>query len=96
MKHLVLAAAVMAALSSAAEAQPAVELELGGGYHYAVDLGGDWFTVPSAPSIDFRATRWGSGRWGVATRALLGIGGGDKVAPLPRPDAHIDVDYLLP
>jgi len=75
MKHLVLAAAVMAALSSAAEAQPAVELELGGGYHHAVDLGGDWFTVPSAPSIDFRATRWGSGRWGVATRALVGIGG---------------------
>ena len=60
---------------SPALAQPAVELELGGGYHYAFDLGGDWFTIPSAPTVDFRATRWGTGRWGVAGRALLGIGG---------------------
>ena len=56
-------------------AQPGVELELGGSYHYAIDLGGDWFTFPSTPAVDFRATRWGEGRWGVAGRAMLGLGG---------------------
>ena len=56
-------------------AQPGVELELGGSYHYAIDLGGDWFTFPSTPAVDFRATKWGEGRWGVAGRAMLGLGG---------------------
>ena len=56
-------------------AQPGVELELGGSYHYAIDLGGDWYTFPSTPAVDFRATRWGEGRWGVAGRAMLGLGG---------------------
>ena len=44
-------------------------------YHAALDLGGDWFTVPSAPTVDVRATRWGSDRWGVAARGLIGLGG---------------------
>lgn len=56
-------------------AQPGAELEVGGGYHAAFDLGGDWFTVPSTPTVDARATAWISDRWGIAARGLLGLGG---------------------
>lgn len=57
-------------------AQPSTELEIGGGYHAAFDLGSDWFTVPSTPTVDARVTAWGgSDRWGVAARALVGLGG---------------------
>ena len=56
-------------------AQPGAELEIGGGYHAAFDLGGDWFTVPSTPTVDVRATAWTSDRWGIAARGLLGLGG---------------------
>lgn len=74
-ERILLAGLLAVLVGSPALAQPAVEIELGGGYHYAIDLGGDWFTIPSAPAVDFRATRWGTGRWGVTGRALLGIGG---------------------
>ena len=56
-------------------AQPGAELEIGGGYHAALDLGSDWFTVPSTPTVDVRATSWVSDRWGVAARGLIGLGG---------------------
>ena len=56
-------------------AQPGAELEIGGGYHAAFDLGGDLFTVPSTPTVDARATAWVSDRWGIAARRLLGLGG---------------------
>ena len=56
-------------------AQPGAEVEVGGGYHAAFDLGGDWFTVPSTPTVDARATAWVSDRWGIAARGLLGLGG---------------------
>ena len=51
------------------------ELEIGGGYHAAVDLGSGFFTVPSTATADVRATNWVSDRWGVAARALVGLGG---------------------
>jgi len=56
-------------------AQPDAELEIGGGYHRAFDLGGDWFTVPSTPTVDVRATRWTSERWGLSLRGMVGLGG---------------------
>lgn len=59
-----------------AVAQPGAELEIGGGYHAALDLlDADSFTVPSTPTIDARVTAWGSDRWGVAARGLVGLGG---------------------
>ena len=56
-------------------AQPGTELEIGGGYHAALDLGSNFFTVPSTATVDVRATNWVSDRWGVAARALVGLGG---------------------
>ena len=76
MGRITIFAGLLAVVAGApALAQPGVELELGGSYHYAIDLGGDWYTFPSTPAVDFRATRWGEGRWGVAGRAMLGLGG---------------------
>ena len=65
-------------------AQSGVEIELGGSYHYAW-VGGDWFTFPSTGAAEFRYTRWGSGRWGVMGRAMVGIGGAllPRYAPAP-------------
>lgn len=56
------------------ELEPGVELELGGSYHYA-RAGGDWRTFPSTGAAEFRYTRWGSRRWGIMGRAMVGIGG---------------------
>ena len=72
---LVVLAGGAALAQPADELEPGAELELGGSYHYAIDLGGDWFTFPSTPTVEFRYTRWGSGRWGVTGRAMVGLGG---------------------
>lgn len=74
--HAVLCAGLLVFMAGRpALAQPGAELEIGGGYHAALDLGGDWFTVPSTPTVDVRATRWVGDRWGVAARGLIGLGG---------------------
>ena len=74
--HAVLCAGLLVFMAGRpALAQPGAELEIGSGYHAALDLGSDWFTVPSTPTVDVRATRWVSDRWGVAARGLIGLGG---------------------
>ena len=74
--HAVLCAGLLVFMAGyPALAQPGAELEIGGGYHAALDLGSDWFTVPSTPTVDVRATSWVSDRWGVAARGLIGLGG---------------------
>ena len=74
--HAVLCAGLFVFMAaSPALAQSGAELEIGGGYHAALDLGSDWFTVPSTLTVDVRATSWVSDRWGVAARGLLGLGG---------------------
>lgn len=59
-----------------APAQPGMEIEIGGGFHAAIDLGDDWIALPSVPTADVRATRWVNDRWGVAGRVLAGFGSG--------------------
>ena len=57
--HAVLCAGLLVFMAGhPALAQPGAELEIGGGYHAALDLGSDWFTVPSTPTVDVRATSW--------------------------------------
>ncbi len=73
---LLCVAGLLAVLAGgSAFAQPAAEVEFGGGYHYALDLGSDWFTVPSSATIDTRVTVWTGDRWGVGGRGLFGLGG---------------------
>lgn len=57
-----------------ATAQSGAEIEIGGGFHAALDLGSDWIALPSVPTVDARVTRWFNDRWGVAGRALVGFG----------------------
>ena len=75
--HTVLCAGLLLVFMAGhpALAQPGTELEIGGGYHAALDLGSNFFTVPSTATVDVRATNWVSDRWGVAARALVGLGG---------------------
>ncbi len=76
--HAVLCAGLLLVFMAGrpALAQPSAELEIGGGYHAAFNLGADWFTVPSTPTVDARVTAWdGNDRWGVAARGLVGLGG---------------------
>ena len=75
--HAVLCAGLLLVFMAGrpALAQLGAEIEIGGGYHAAFDLGGDWFTVPSTPTVDARSTAWVSDRWGVAARGLVGLGG---------------------
>ena len=61
--------------ASPAAAQPANELAVGGGYHAAFDLG-DIIQMPAAPSVDVRLVRWTSESWGIAGRAMAGLGSG--------------------
>ena len=89
--HAVLCAGLLVFMAGRlALAQPGAELEIGGGYHAALDLGGDWFTVPSTPTVDVRrraqpcSSRWrgrGPARLLVDERAAAAA----RAANPPRP-----------
>jgi len=67
------------------------DLEIGGGYHAALDLGSDWFTVSSTPTVDVRATKLGQrplGRRRPRTHRPRGRA--------PRHDAGHGADARLP
>lgn len=67
--------AVLAA--SPAAAQPTNEFAVGGGWHVPFNLGGDWITMPSVPSVEARVTRWTGEKLGFSGRFMMGFGSVD-------------------
>ena len=79
-RELMRAGLLVLLAGSSAAAQPANEFVVGGGFHAAFDLN-DIIQMPAVPSVDVRLVRWTSEKWGVAGRAMVGLGSGHPHEP---------------